>query len=89
MSLSVLQKVKNFTTKYPVTRGMASYAVIWPVGSIIQQTITGVEEYDYARAARFCVFGSCYVAPTLHLWLKIAVRMFPQKTLLSAAAKVS
>ncbi|XP_075221070.1 mpv17-like protein isoform X2 [Lycorma delicatula] len=87
MSVSVFQKVKQIVTKYPVIRGMASYAVIWPVGSIIQQAIAGVEDYDFARAARFSLYGGCYVAPTLHLWLKLAVYMFPQKTLLSAATK--
>ncbi|XP_022185876.1 mpv17-like protein isoform X1 [Nilaparvata lugens] len=83
----VLQKVKDVSSKYPVIRGMVSYAVIWPIGSLVQQTIAGVDQYDYARAARFCLFGSCYVAPTLHTWLKVAVQMFPKKTLASAFTK--
>lgn len=87
--MSILTKVIEFSVKYPVTRGMASYAVIWPLGSVIQQTMAGVEEYDYAKIARFCLYGSCYVAPTLHTWLRIARHLWPKNDLPSALKKVS
>lgn len=85
--LVVWAKVSHFSTKYPVVRGMASYAVIWPIGSLLQQHIEGREEYDYWRVARFCLYGSCYVAPTLNLWMKLAVTMWPKQSIPSAFSK--
>lgn len=83
-----LRKVKEFSEKHPIWRGMISYATIWPVGSLVQQHVEGRDEMDLARTARFLFFGSCYVAPTLNLWLKLARHMWPQNNLSSALAKV-
>uniref|UniRef100_A0A1B6GFQ9 Mpv17-like protein n=1 Tax=Cuerna arida TaxID=1464854 RepID=A0A1B6GFQ9_9HEMI len=84
---SIFSKVVQFSKKYPLSRGMASYALIWPLGSLAQQTIFGETEYDYAKVARFSLYGSCYVAPTLHCWIKIANTIWPHNTLRSAVTK--
>uniref|UniRef100_A0A1B6KRL9 Mpv17-like protein n=1 Tax=Graphocephala atropunctata TaxID=36148 RepID=A0A1B6KRL9_9HEMI len=83
---SKFSQIVKFSKKYPVSRGMTSYAIIWPLGSLVQQTMLE-EEYDYAKVARFCLYGSCYVAPTLHCWIKIANTIWPQSTLKSAVTK--
>lgn len=70
-------------------RGMASYAVIWPLGSVVQQKIEGREELDYWRVCRFLVYGSLYVAPTLTIWMTIARVVWPQNNLRSALTKVT
>ncbi|KAL1140633.1 hypothetical protein AAG570_000563 [Ranatra chinensis] len=85
----LLGKVVEFTHRYPVTRGMASYAVIWPLGSLIQQTVEGREKYDLWRTARFSFYGSCYVAPTLNMWMHVAKHMWPQNTIGAAVAKAA
>ncbi|KAI5637990.1 mpv17 / PMP22 family domain-containing protein [Phthorimaea operculella] len=58
---------------------MASYGVIWPLSSLIQQSFEGknIDNYDWLRCARFGLYGSCYVAPTLYSWLTIANVMWP------------
>ncbi|KAK9512907.1 hypothetical protein O3M35_001218 [Rhynocoris fuscipes] len=81
------RKIVIFSEKYPLSRGMASYAIIWPIGSLVQQHIEGREQYDFMRVARFMLYGSCYVAPTLNLWLRIARHIWPQNNLSSAMAK--
>jgi hypothetical protein len=68
---------------------MASYAVIWPTGCLIQQVAFGDDEFDLARAARFGLFGAFYVAPTLNAWLTVARYLYPKNDLRSAIIKVS
>ncbi|CAK1552039.1 unnamed protein product [Leptosia nina] len=88
--MSSLSKIAK-TLKHPLLRGMASYGVIWPVSSFIQQTFEGRNfednSYDWLRCARFGLYGSCYVAPTLYTWLTIASTVWPATTLKSALIK--
>lgn len=82
-------KFREVTRKYPVARGMASYTVIWPVASLIQQKITGKEELDPMQALRFSIYGGFFVAPTLYGWLKCAAHFWPRSDLRSALTKVN
>ncbi|XP_045445935.1 mpv17-like protein 2 isoform X3 [Melitaea cinxia] len=92
--MSVLSKnVIVAFKKYPVLRGMASYGIIWPISSFIQQTFEGKRfdsdnKYDWLRCARFGLYGSCYVAPTLYSWLTVASIMWPGNMVRSAIVKV-
>ncbi|KOB70073.1 PXMP2/4 family protein 4 [Operophtera brumata] len=63
--------VKRPFRKYPLIRGMASYAVIWPLSN----------DCDWWRCARYGLYGSCYVAPTLYTWLTIANNVWPGKSI--------
>lgn len=47
MSLSKAVKITSVFTKYPIMKGMASYALIWPVSSIIHQTMEGKRLGEY------------------------------------------
>uniref|UniRef100_A0A1B6KT60 Mpv17-like protein n=1 Tax=Graphocephala atropunctata TaxID=36148 RepID=A0A1B6KT60_9HEMI len=80
--------VQNILMKHPLPRGMISYALIWPAGSLIQQTIAAEEKYDFVKAARYSLWGSCYVAPALHCWFTIANKIWPYVSLRSVLAKV-
>ena len=82
-------KFRVVTQKYPVVRGIASYSVIWPVGSLLQQKIAGKDELNYAQALRFSLYGGFFVAPTLYAWLKCASYIWPRSDLRSAITKVS
>ncbi|XP_023706043.1 PXMP2/4 family protein 4 [Cryptotermes secundus] len=82
-----LTKLNDFTKKYPLTRGMIAYSLTWPISNLCQQAIRGNKEWDFAEALRFCLYGSCFVAPTLHGWLRLAANMWPELNFKSAIAK--
>uniref|UniRef100_A0A1A9X1D3 Mpv17-like protein n=1 Tax=Glossina brevipalpis TaxID=37001 RepID=A0A1A9X1D3_9MUSC len=83
----MLTFIKNywrlFTTTHPLLRGSITYAVLWPTGSLIQQSLEGknFKNYDYVRMLKYSLFGSLYVAPSLYGWVKISTAMWPQMTL--------
>lgn len=74
--------------KHPVTRGMASYLFMWPVGSLIQQTLTSNEKYDWWRIIRFGLYGAFITAPALYTWVKLATFAYPNFILRIGCAKV-
>uniref|UniRef100_A0A1B6DES8 Uncharacterized protein n=1 Tax=Clastoptera arizonana TaxID=38151 RepID=A0A1B6DES8_9HEMI len=84
----VLTKCMAISSKYPIIRGMVSYGISWPLGSLIQQSLSDDKELDFVKAAKFGLYGSCFVAPTFYTWLTVAGAMFPLVTLRSALAKV-
>lgn len=84
-----LTKLSDFTTRYPLIRGMITYSFTWPISNLCQQAIRGSNEWDFAEALRFCLYGSCFVAPTLYGWLRLAANMWPQLNYRSAIAKAS
>ncbi|CAH0604693.1 unnamed protein product [Chrysodeixis includens] len=76
-------------TKYPLLRGMATYSVLWPTSSLVQQTFEKNKfgDYDLWRCARYGLFGSCYVAPSLYSWLTIANIIWPGTSIRSGIIK--
>lgn len=76
--------------RHPITRGMASYLVIWPTGNIIQQTLCkGTDEkYDWLKVMRYGLYGCFVTAPILYGWVRIATFMYPNTNLRIAMAKV-
>ncbi|XP_069683563.1 mpv17-like protein [Periplaneta americana] len=80
-------KINEFTKKYPLSRGMIMYFCIWPISNLCQQAISGRKELNFMEAMRFCVYGSCFVAPTLYAWLRVATLMWPQQNLKSALCR--
>ncbi|KAG7307613.1 hypothetical protein JYU34_007835 [Plutella xylostella] len=87
--MGVYSKLFTIFRKYPLLRGMASYSIIWPTSSLIQQTVEGknFETYDWRRCARYGLYGSCYVAPTLYSWLTIANVMWPGSSIRAGIIK--
>lgn len=58
--MSVLSKnIKLVFNKYPLLRGMASYGVIWPISSFIQQTFEGKSfgKFFYCVSSNFFLFS--------------------------------
>ncbi|CAD0196798.1 unnamed protein product [Chrysodeixis includens] len=82
-------RIYNAFSKYPLLRGMASYSVIWPTSSLVQQTFERNKfgDYDWWRCARYGLYGSCYVAPTLYSWLTIANIMWPGNSIRAGIIK--
>lgn len=81
--------LKSFYKQYPIVRGILSYAVIWPTSCICQQTFAGRtwKDYDWAQAGRFCLYGSCFVAPTLYGWIRFSSYIWPRSNLKTAIKK--
>ncbi|KDR12034.1 mpv17-like protein [Zootermopsis nevadensis] len=84
---AVFSRTRVYFNKYPLLRGVATYAVIWPVSNLCQQAISGKEKFDFLQALRYSLFGAFYVAPTLHGWLKLSGLMWPQMNLKTALTK--
>lgn len=85
----MLLQLKQVSQKYPIIRGMISYACIWPAGSYIQQKIAKEEEINCMRCIRFAMFGSCFVAPTLYMWIRISSKLWPALDFKTAVKKVN
>ncbi|CAK1594563.1 unnamed protein product [Parnassius mnemosyne] len=86
----ILTKVRRLPVQFPLLRGMLSYAVIWPTCSVLQEYLehgTTVENADWARAARFGIFGTFFMAPLFYNWMKYTSRFFKGKTLGSAVTR--
>lgn len=88
MGWRIAAKVSAFTRQFPVTKGMVTYAVLWPTSNICQQTIQGREKFNFAETGRFAVFGTFVVAPSLYAWVKLIGRIVPGNTLKIAVKKV-
>jgi len=86
---AVFSRTLVYFNSYPLLRGVATYAVIWPVSNLCQQAITGKEKFDFIEALRYSFFGAFYVAPSLHGWLKLSGAMWPQMNVKTALTKVT
>ncbi|KAH8419797.1 hypothetical protein KR009_002689 [Drosophila setifemur] len=75
---------------HPMAKGALTYAVMWPAGTLIQQTLEGKSprDFDWARALRFSMFGALYVAPTLYGWVRLTSAMWPKTNLRTGIVKV-
>lgn len=98
-AMLALHKVKRFGKaksepafqvfrRHPVTRGMASYLYIWPLGCVIQQTISSQEKYDWWKIIRFGIYGALITAPCLYAWVRLSTSLYPNTNLRIGCAKV-
>ncbi|XP_034837138.1 mpv17-like protein 2 [Maniola hyperantus] len=88
--MAILTKVFSLPLQFPLIRGMVSYAVIWPTCSLVQEYIesgTSVGDADWARAARFGVFGTFFMAPVFYSWMKYSGKFFRGKNLTTAVMR--
>lgn len=52
----MLQKIRHFFAEYQIIRGMVSYAVLWPTGSLVEQTLVekrNWQTYDWNKCLRY------------------------------------
>lgn len=84
----IFVRLSEFSRRYPIVRGMASYTVIWPTACLLQQKFAGKKELDYMQALRFSLYGGFFVGPTLYAWLRIAQYIWPKTNFRSAITKV-
>lgn len=88
--MSLVSKIQSCLKTYPVIKGMISYGVIWPCGSLIQQTISGkrLDTYDWNKCLKFSLYGGLFVAPTLYCWIRLSSSMWPASNLITGIKKV-
>ncbi|KFB48821.1 hypothetical protein ZHAS_00016909 [Anopheles sinensis] len=77
--------------RHPLVRGMVTYAFLWPTANLVQQTLEGKSfgTFDYRQCARYALYGSMYVAPTMYGWVRITTIMWPQMNLRTALLKAT
>ncbi|CAH2059346.1 unnamed protein product, partial [Iphiclides podalirius] len=88
----ILTKVIRLPVKFPLLRGMVSYALIWPTCSVVQEYLehgTTLADADWARAARYGVFGTFFMAPLFYNWMKYSGRFFKGRTLKTAVFRAA
>lgn len=89
--MAVMSSLKIFVQKYPITRGMITYATMWPVSCLIQQTLIegkNYKNYDYWSAARFSFYGGMCVATSLYGWIRLSSVIWPKNNFKTAITKV-
>lgn len=86
---SVIIRVRAFLKEYPLAKGMLTYFVLWPTSNLCQQAIQRRKQYDFREAARFTIFGTFVVAPSLYLWVKVAGKLVPGTSIKTAITKVA
>lgn len=90
--MAVFSRLSVLIKKYPIVRGMVSYALIWPSSSIIQQTFIQEktwDTFDWSQVAKYSLYGGLFTAPTLYGWIRISSFLWPQATFKAAVTKVS
>lgn len=88
--MSLVTKFRNLPVKFPLIRGMISYAVIWPTCSIVQEYIengTTIDKADWPRACRFGIFGTFFMAPVFYTWMKYTGKFFRRNNLRTAITR--
>lgn len=54
VSTKMIRFVKEFMREYKIVRGMLAYSILWPIGSMAQQTFVegkNFRTYDYKKCA--------------------------------------
>lgn len=47
------------------------------------------DTYDWAQCGRFALYGSCFTAPTLYMWVRLCTKVYPKNNFKAAVIKVS
>lgn len=52
----VFRMIHDVTNRYKIIRGVIAYAILWPIGCLLQQTIVekkSFKDYDWAKCLRY------------------------------------
>ncbi|KAK9873334.1 hypothetical protein WA026_022140 [Henosepilachna vigintioctopunctata] len=87
--MKLFKHIIKLSRKYPIIRGLASYAIICPAGCLFQQTYEGknLQSFDWVRVLTFSCYGVVVVAPMLHGWVRVAGVIWPKENLRNAVKK--
>ncbi|XP_037789879.1 mpv17-like protein [Penaeus monodon] len=86
--IAIMNKLKHIIEKYPVTRGILTYSVLFPASNATQQLLDRRrEQWSGREALRFGVFGALILAPSLYCWVRLAGVIVRGSTLRHAVIK--
>lgn len=85
--VGIFNNLKKMVQSKPMIRGMITYSITWPIGNLIQQTFE-LEKYNLAQTLKFGLYGSLYVAPTIHKWMQFSCYLWPKNTIEHTILKV-
>ena len=86
---ALIRGFRIMVEKYPVTRGMISYSILWPASNLVQQSMdSSLIKYDYAEVCRYCFLGTFVNAPTVYVWVRFNSWLIQGVKLRHAAMKV-
>ncbi|XP_063706759.1 mpv17-like protein [Culicoides brevitarsis] len=86
----VFRLIHDITGRFKVVRGALAYAILWPFGCLLQQTILEkrtFKDYDWHKCLRYSMYGALFNGPTLYYWIRIASQMWPKSDIRSSLAK--
>lgn len=87
--LSIMNKIRYIIEKYPVTRGILTYSVLFPASNTTQQLMDRKKEkLNGWETLRFGIFGALILAPSLYCWVRLANVIVKGSTLKHAVIKV-
>lgn len=86
--LSIMNKIRYIIEKYPVTRGILTYSVLFPASNTTQQLMDRKKEkLNGWETLRFGIFGALILAPSLYCWVRLANVIVKGSTLKHAVIK--
>ncbi|XP_065354440.1 protein Mpv17 [Calliphora vicina] len=86
----LMKRFIEFSHKYKIIRGMISYGLLYPCGSLAEQTLIekrNFKTYDYKKCLKFSLFGFCFMGPTIYAWMRLASIMWPRTDIRSSMCK--
>ncbi|XP_042870891.1 protein SYM1-like [Penaeus japonicus] len=85
---AIMNKLRVIVEKYPVTRGILTYSVLFPASNTTQQLMDPKrEKYNGWETLRFGIFGALILAPSLYCWVRLANVIVKGSTLKHAVIK--
>lgn len=88
----LLSRFVHLFDHHPIIRGMLSYGISWPACSLMQEYLEygkTLENADWGRAARFCIFGGLFMSPVYYYWLKCTFPYFQKPTFFTAVKRAA
>ncbi|KAI8129586.1 hypothetical protein FF38_10647 [Lucilia cuprina] len=85
-----VKRFVEFSNKYKIIRGMISYGLLYPCGSLAEQTLIEkktFKTYDWKKCAKFSLFGFFFMGPTIYAWMRLASIMWPRTDIRSSMCK--
>ena len=85
----LLHGLRHILNRYPITRGMLSYSILWPSSNLVQQSMDkSQKEYNFKEAIRYSIMGAFINAPTVFAWIKFNGWLIKGNTITTAIKKV-
>ncbi|KAL3269203.1 hypothetical protein HHI36_008285 [Cryptolaemus montrouzieri] len=88
--MGALSKVVQFSKKYPISRGILAYTLVFPTSCLIQQTLAGNkwETLDWKRVFQFWLYGTFFLAPVGYGYVRVMSKWFPHSDIKTTIKRI-